>query len=475
MKNLKILLVVPNYNSSNQIDYDYFFPLGLGYISAIMKTAGYEVNCLNLNHRNGRAEKILNYELNKQKYDVVCTGGNALMYHEIKIIINTIKKHNSKPITILGGPIISSEPELIFNALNPSIGAIGEGEETVIEILKNIRKKENWENIDGIIFTNSNGKKTKTKMRKPITNLDLLPYPDFEGIEFEKQLENGVYTSCYYLAYLFDHPRVYPILASRSCPYQCTFCYHDSNYRKRSLENIIQELRFAIKKYDINLIMINDDCFSVDEKRLYDFCIEIKKLSKEFSRKITWMCQLRVETVNEKMLKTMKDAGCEVISYGFESFSKKVLESMRKKITPEQIDYALKQTLKAKIAVQANFIFGDTAETKETAKETLDYWKKNCDGQVFLDFIQPYPGSFIYKQCVKKGIIKDKLELIKNIRNTLWLNMTENMSDEEIKGLRNEIFTSWSRYQKFIVPKLKKNEDHKNPLRASYSGLKSGV
>jgi radical SAM superfamily enzyme YgiQ (UPF0313 family) len=208
------------------------------------------------------------------------------------------------------------------------------------------------------------------------------------------------------------------------------------------------------------MIIIHDDCFSIDEKRLYDFCTAIKKLSKKFSRKILWMCQLRVETVNEKMLKIMKDAGCEVISYGFESFSKKVLESMRKNITPEQIDYALKQTLKAKIAVQANFIFGDTAETKETAKETLDYWKAKCNGQVNLGFIQPYPSSVIYERCIKKGIIKDRIELIKSIKNILWLNMTDAMTDKEITDLKKEIWDATRRYRRFVVPKIKRNTNN---------------
>jgi len=455
--NLKILLVIPRYSFSDKINYDYIFPLGLGSISAVIKNAGYEVNCLNINHKNGKTDQILKDTLNQKKYDIACTGGNALAYHEIKIILDTLKKHESKPITILGGPIITSEPELIFEALNPSIGVIGEGEETIIEILRTIRKKENWKDIDGIIFADSNGKTIKTKTRKPITDLDCLPYPDFEGLGFAEQLESGIHSSDNYFVYLSDNPRIYPLLASRSCPYQCTFCYHDSNYRKRSIKSIVKELKFAIKRYNINMIIIYDDCFSIDEKGLYDFCREIKKLSKEFTRKIRWMCQLRVETVNEKMLKTMKDAGCEVISYGFESFSKKVLESMRKNITPKQIDYAFKKTLKAKIAIQANFIFGDTAETKETAKETLDYWKKNCKGQVNLGFIQPYPGSVIYERCIKRGIIKDRLELIKSINNILWLNMTDTMTDKEINDLKKEIWDATRRYRRFVVPKIKRN------------------
>ena len=116
------------------------------------------------------------------------------------------------------------------------------------------------------------------------------------------------------------------------------------------------------------------------KKRLLEFCDGIKKLKSEISWDLKWSPQLTVHSVDGDLLKIMKEAGCELISYGFESFSPIVLKSMGKPITPQQIDNAIKETLKAKIAIQANFIFGDIAETKETAEETLNYWKNHCKG-----------------------------------------------------------------------------------------------
>jgi radical SAM superfamily enzyme YgiQ (UPF0313 family) len=153
------------------------------------------------------------------------------------------------------------------------------------------------------------------------------------------------------------------------------------------------------------------------------------------------------------MLELMKEAGCEAISYGFESFSATVLKSMRKPITPEQIDFALKATMAAKIGIQANFIFGDPAETVETARETLEYWKRECKAQVNLLFIQPYPGSVIYERCITKGIIKDKIDYIKNkMTRDIIVNMTDTMSDEELATLANEINFLRQKFGKFVVP-----------------------
>jgi anaerobic magnesium-protoporphyrin IX monomethyl ester cyclase len=123
------------------------------------------------------------------------------------------------------------------------------------------------------------------------------------------------------------------------------------------------------------------------------------------------------------------------------------------------------------MAIQGNFIFGDIAETKETAKVTLDYWKNNCNGQVHLGFIQPYPGSEIYNHCLREGIIKDKLNFIKNnMPHQNWLNMTKNMSDEEVLQLKQMILEHRRKYAKYIVPsKIKK--DLNNPNRNRYDLL----
>jgi radical SAM superfamily enzyme YgiQ (UPF0313 family) len=165
------------------------------------------------------------------------------------------------------------------------------------------------------------------------------------------------------------------------------------------------------------------------------------------------------------MLRKLKDSGCYAISFGFESYSQKVLNSMKKPITPKLIDNAIKLVFEEKMPLQGNFIFGDKAETKETAKETLDYWKKNCKGQIKIYFIQPYPGSDIYNHCTEKGIIKDRLEFIKNEMSHLtWYNMTEDMTDSDIDDLKKEIIDSRKKYFKYTTPlKLKKdNKGKKN-------------
>lgn len=447
-----ILLIIPRYNMTNQINHNYAFPFGLGYISAILKKQGYPVDCLNLNHKKGKIEDVLKKALDEKKYDFVCTGNLAVGYNITEKIISSARKHNSKPQIILGGLIITSEPELIFNTLNPDFGVIGEGEETIIELLEAVKKKENLENVKGIIYT-KDGQLTITQKRDGPKDLDSLPFPDFDGLKFEEQV-NHQHCNDNFVCNQFDFPRLYPILGSRGCPFQCTFCYHYDRYRARSVKNILEELNTNVKKYNINIVQLYDECFAVDKERVREFCEGINKLSNVISRKLSWICQIRVDSFDKEVLKLMRESGCSLISYGFESFSPTVLKSMEKNITPEQIEKAFKDTLEAGISIQANFIFGDIAETKETAKETIDWWKKNSKGNINLCYVRPYPGSVIYKHCIKKGIIKDKLEFIKNIdSNSLVMNMTDNMTDKEDKKLKQRTLVDLRReYGSWVVP-----------------------
>jgi len=459
MKDTKILVVVPKYltraipHFAMKANYNYFFPLGLGYISSVMKKEGYDVDCLNLNHHEGTIEKIMNKFLDKKSYDFACTGNNALGYNITEIIANCVHEHDTKPSFILGGPIITSEPELVFNELKPDFGIIGEGERTIIELLEHLEKnKRDFKKVKGIVYKDENGKAVFTGKREPIENIDSLPWPDFEGFEFEKQLDN-LHSNYHYSTHIFDYPRVYPILGSRGCPFNCTFCYHYDRYRQRSIDNVMEELTTMVKKYKINVILPYDECLSANRERLYELCRRIKKLREEISWDLKWCPQLTVHNIDKESIKVLKDSGVDTISYGFESYSPIVLKSMRKPITPELINRTFHETINAGIGIQANLIFGDVAETKETAKETLDWWKKNCKGQIGMGFIQPYPGSEIYNYCLKKGIIKDKLNFIKNeISQGHWFNMTEKMSDEEIKQLKKEILDLTSEYCEFVRP-----------------------
>lgn len=462
---MKLLIIFPrrlgSRLDSDDINYSYLFPLGLAYISSVLKQSGHHVDCLNLNHRSGSVENLIHEALDAGgKYDFACTGGLSPYYRHIKKIADAVHSHKSDTRLILGGGLISSEPELMLNALNPDFIVIGEGEKAIVELLSCLESKGDLSGVHGIGYRDKSGKVVCNEPQPAIMDLDSLPWPDFEGFEFGTYLDNLKPTDQFFYD-LHDFPRVYPIICSRSCPYRCTFCFHPlgNKYRQRSMDSIMQELEVAIKLYRVNVIAIYDELFSYDRERVYEFCKRLKKLQEETSWEIKWSCQMRVDGLDEEFLKTMKDAGCYMVSYGFESYNQVVLDTMKKHITTEQIDNAVQLTLKNNISIQGNFIFGDRSETTQTANETLTYWKRNNHAGILLGFISPYPGTELYNNCIKKGIIKDKLDFIENHIFDI-INMTDAMTDDEFEKLKLDIFEAKLRYSIYAKPlSLKKTED----------------
>jgi hypothetical protein len=155
------------------------------------------------------------------------------------------------------------------------------------------------------------------------------------------------------------------------------------------------EVEHVVAKYNVNNLAIFDELLAEHRERLEQLCAGLKTMS----RKLHWMCQLRVDSVDAEMLAMLKDAGCFMVSYGFESANDKVLRSIRKQITRAQIERALALSRSVGIGIQGYFIFGDPAETLETARDTLRFWRDHGDYHITLGYIRPYPGSVLWKKA----------------------------------------------------------------------------
>ncbi len=390
---MRLLLVAP----MGQKD---ALPIGLAYISASLKRVGHEVDCCYFDGIDGLYARL------RKKYDFVGTGGMSLHFKQIEAIARVAKKSHTR--LVIGGNIISSEPELMTRVLKPDYAVIGEGDESIIELLKCLQENGDFSTVGGLAFLEGD-KVVFTGERKPPKDLDSLPYPDYGSFGINDRLDSTK-PSDYYFYSIFDYPRNYHLVSSRSCPYMCTFCYHTGPYRQRSIDSVMTELQTVIPKYRINIVEIIDDLFCYDKQRTLEFCTRFQEFKATLPWEVKWFCQMRVDRLDGKLLDAMKESGLFAVSYGFESYSSIVLKSMKKNISPEQIHYAIHGTLDRRIALQGNFIFGDKAETLQTAKATLDFWKDHADAGIILDFVHPFPGSAIYEDCLETGRIKDRLE-----------------------------------------------------------------
>jgi len=403
VKKLNLLLVMPRLVQN--IGDGYSFPLGIAYVSAALKAAGFNVATINLNHREGLIEDILSDEIQTRAIDVVATGGLSFQYSTIRKVIESCKIAKPSVITIVGGGIITSDPEPAMTALEyADYGIIGEGEITAVELVHTLEVGGDLRDVKGLIFRSPSGSWHDTPTRKEIGDINGLAWPDYEGFDLKKFFDSSPSISG------LNRKNTVFMIASRSCPYNCTFCFHTvgRKYRQRTLDNFFAELDYMVKKYDIHYICLADELFSNNIERVKEFCNRIKQYH------VRWWAQFRVDCMTPELLSTLKEGGCDVMSFGLESADNRVLKSMRKNTTVEQIDSTLKMVYDAGISMEGAFIFGDIAETWETANNTLSWWRAHAEYKINLNLITVYPGSYLYQYACEKGIIKDKVQFLKD-------------------------------------------------------------
>jgi len=402
-RKLNYLLIMPrlvqNYGDG------YVFTLGIAYISSSMKKAGFNVFTLNLNHHEADDYSVIKRVIEENNIQVVATGGLSPQFHIVQSVIESAKRAKSDIITVVGGGIISADPETAMEALaHVDYGVIGEGEVTMCELARTLESGGDLSVVAGLVYKDGTGYIT-TDRRKEIENLDTIPWPDYAGFDVDKYLEAP---PAYFAG--VSKKRMICMVGSRSCPYKCTFCFHTngSKYRQRSWDDFFAELDYLVARYNIEYINMVDELFAADVGRVKEFCVRIKKYN------IHWFSSFRINMINPELLETLKGSGLDVMFLGLESADNQILKSMRKGITVEMIEKVLKMVTEVGIVLNGCFIFGDIAETLDTANNTLKWWREHPQYNIHLTLIKPFPGSFIYQYACENGMIKDKVKYLKD-------------------------------------------------------------
>jgi len=437
---VNFLFVHPKYCSRGGF---YHFNLGLAYVFSYMKHKGFNVSCLNLCHYDKPIDIQLAECITNEKIDVICTGGMSINFEEIHSILAAAKKIKPGIITIVGGAIVSSDPKLALENMPIDFGVIGEGEETMAELANVLSKGEDASNIKGLAYLDTKYNLVIPGERPPIEDLDSLPFPDLEGFEYGYHLNTFKPNSHLYYHTILDEVRVGKIITTRSCPFSCTFCYHQlgKKYRQRSLDNVFKEIDYLVEKFNINTLILLDELFAVDKKRIYEFAERIKKYN------IKWNPVLRVDNVDRDLLKALRESGVYIISYGIENLNDEILQSMQKGITRIQVEKALQLTKEAGIGNQGGILFGDPAETEETVKKSIDWWLKHRRYGLTLGMIITLPDAPLYRLALERGLIRDKLQYMKN--KFPLLNLTK-ISSKKFKKLCDFV-SNYRDDEKYIV------------------------
>ncbi len=271
----------------------------------------------------------------------------------------------------------------------------GEFDLTVRDLSLALQKGESLANVKGISYRDNTAVYVNPD-RSLIQNLDSLPFPARHKVK-----------SASYREAVFTGKKCTTIVSSRGCPNQCVFCLwprimYGGKYRARSPENIIAEIKRAVDKHGIDEIYFDDDCLTLNKRRLVRICQAIKEQGID----IRWMCQSRVDNVDRKLLKEMKNAGCHYIKYGVESGSQSMLNMMKKGITLEDAKKAFALTRRVGIKTQAFFLLGLPWDTHETIEETIEFAKELKPDSAQFAVVVPHPGTELYDICVREGWLK---------------------------------------------------------------------
>jgi radical SAM superfamily enzyme YgiQ (UPF0313 family) len=176
---------------------------------------------------------------------------------------------------------------------------------------------------------------------------------------------------------------------------------------------VVEEIKLLYEEYEIKRVNIFDDLFTLNKKRVFDFCAKLKEQRLD----IEWTCLSRVDTVDEEMLRTMAESGCTGIQYGVESGSNKILKLIGKAYTRETAENTIRKSLRYMRTVVANFIWGFPFETMEDFFQTIFFMSKMAKMGCLVEphVLSPSPLSRLYKEYGKSIAFDERL-----CRDTTW-------------------------------------------------------
>lgn len=382
--------------------------LGLGYIAAVLSKNGYEVKIYNADYESSEnyADQRKIFE-SYDNYKKILSNLNHPLWLEVKenierfspdIVgitmltgtyksaenIGRIAKELNKDIDVVVGgthPTVLSE-ETIKNKYFDYV-VCGEGEYTFLDLVNGMRVDD----IPGLTYLNKKGKIVNNPEREFIENLNSLPFPSRD-----LYLNDNCYMDYGY------------IMTGRGCPFECAFCASKKvwkgHVRFRSPKNVVEEVKHVHDKYGTKFFYFVDDTFTLNKNRTKKIC----ELLVESDLDISWICDTRVDTIDEELLRLMKESGCVRVKIGVESGSERILKMVKKMITKKQIRDCVSHIKKVGIDLTIYLMIGFPTETQEEMQETLDFARELDPTYYSLSILAPYPGTEIYDDVIRSGV-----------------------------------------------------------------------
>ena len=296
--------------------------------------------------------------------DLVGFSAMSIEAGEMEDLAQMIKKEKPSCITVLGGPHASVFYDWALESGNIDFVVIGEGEETFPELLLALENGEPVERVKGLAFR-KNGRVHLTEPRPFIEDLDSIPLPAWDLIDFEKYaLQPSMNGYCH-------SPPWALIFTSRACPFKCAYCHNifGKKVRKRSVENVMAEIELLVNQFGVRELHIVDDIFNIDLPRAKRICDEI--INRGIKVKIAFPNGLRADMMDRELIKKLKQAGCYCATYAIETASPRLQKLIHKNLNLEKAKQVIEWTYEEGIIPQGFFMLGFPTETKEEMESTI--------------------------------------------------------------------------------------------------------
>jgi len=392
---MKIVLISAPYfdvYGSLNVGKNHTLSLGLGYIASVLrKEGGHEVYWYDPEPLGHSEEDIKTY-LKEKSPDLIGISSATPNFKGAVKIGKLAREVTSVPI-VIGGVHASAVPELTLKE-NPDIFdivVIGEGELTMLELCEALEKGRGLDNIPGLGLR-KNHSFYRTPQRPFITDLDSIPFPARDLVNLNLYRPQ---------VHLYRGRKSATMITSRGCPARCSFCATQvtmgNKFRYHSAEYVVNEMEHLVKNYGIEDVILVDDTFTINKKRVIQIC----NLILERNIKVGWFCFVRVNDASYELFELMKKAGCFSMFFGVESADDQVLKNIKKGTTVAQAYNALKISNKLGFKTMAGFMFGNPGDNKDTIEKTINLALKLNPIIGSFNIMTPFPGTEEYTRYTK--------------------------------------------------------------------------
>ncbi len=373
-----------------------FPPLGMGYIASFLRQNNIDISIIDSLALCLTQEEVCE-KVKKEPPDFIGITVLTQQYTAAVNLARALKDIFREVPIIFGGIHVFAEHETIIKEENSVDFCVrGEGEFTVLELINTLINGGELRNVKGITYR-ENREVVVNPEREFIKNLDELPFPARDLLPMDIYrgtiaLEGGRPFST--------------ILATRGCPFTCHYCELATMWktqRRRSVENVLDEIEHLKKSYGVKYLEFIDDLLTANKKWAIQLC---RGMCERGLDDIQWECCGRIGLMDDDLLKEMKKANCRCISYGIEFGSQRMLDFVNKKITIKQIYDTINMTNKARIPIKGLFMMGYPTETKKDIEETLKLARRLKLDYLAVSIVTPYPGTQLYKYCKENGLLR---------------------------------------------------------------------